>query len=208
MKRLIAMGAAAMIATAAPAFAQEDAAAPPAGTYNLDKNHAYLTWNVSHNGLSTYTGAFTDFDATVEFDPATPAASTLNVTINPAAIETNYPIEPKGDEWEDELANDDKFMNADTHPEITFVATAVETTSDTTGTVTGDLTFLGQTKPVTLNVTYNGFADLPWMEGRGLIGFSAEGIVTRSEFGMSALLPNISDDVTIKFSGEFVQAAE
>ena len=206
MKRVISTTLAAIAIAVSPAIAQEEASGPPAGTYALDKGHAYLTWNVSHNGLSTYTGAFTDFDASVEFDPANPAGSALSVTINPAAIETNYPVEPKGTEWEDELANDDKFMNADTHPEITFVATAVEPTGDTTGIVTGDLTFLGQTKPVTLDVTYNGSADLPWMEGKTLIGFNAEGVVKRSDFGMTALVPNIGDDVRIRFSGEFVEA--
>jgi len=207
MKRMIATLAASAALALAPAAAQEDAAAtPPAGAYELDKSHAYLTWNVNHNGLSTYTGAFTDFDVSLNFDAANPATSTLSVTINPAAIETNYPIDPKGDEWEAELANDDKFMQADTFPEITFTSTSVEATGDATGKVTGDLTFLGQTKPVTLDVTYNGSADLPWMEGRTLVGFNAEGVVKRSDFGMSALLPNIGDDVRIEFSGEFAQA--
>jgi len=207
MKRLIAtLAASAAIALAPAAIAQDDAATPPAGAYALDKTHAYLTWNVSHNGLSTYTGAFTDFDANLEFDPANPAGSLINLSINPATIETNYPIEPKGSEWEDELANDDKFLNADTHPEVTFTSTSVEVTGDATGKVTGDLTLLGVTKPVTLDVTYNGSADLPWMGGLILVGFTAEGVVKRSDFGMTALLPNIGDDVSIRFSGEFVQA--
>lgn len=202
MKRLLATLAVSTTLALAPMQAQESSGAP-AGTYALDKTHAYLTWNVSHGGLSTYTGAFTDFDASVDFNPESPAASSISLTINAGAIETNYPIEPKGDEWEDELANDDKFMNADTHPTITFTSTSVQVTGDASGNVTGDLTFLGQTKPITLDVTYNGSADLPWKNGKTLIGFTAEGIVKRSEFGMTALLPNIGDDVRIRFSGEF-----
>lgn len=189
---------------ASPAISQEETAA--AGPYVLEKNHAYLTWNISHGGLSTYTGAFTDFDASVNFDPENPGASMINVTINPAAIETNYPNAEKKAEWETELGEDAKFFNAGEHPQITFSSTSVEVTGENTGKVTGDLTLLGVTKPVTLDVTYNGTANLPWFGERDLIGFSASGVVKRSEFGMTALLPKHGDDVRVEFSGEFLQA--
>ena len=203
MTKLIAMAAACVVA-AAPALAQEEAAA--AGPYVLEKNHAYLTWNISHGGLSTYTGAFTDFDASLNFDPENPGASMINVTINPVAIETNYPNAEKKAEWETELAQDAKFFNASEHPQITFTSTAVEATGENTGKVTGDLTLLGVTKPVTLDVTYNGTANMPWFGERDLIGFTATGTVKRSEFGMTALLPKHGDDVRVEFSGEFLQA--
>ena len=189
---------------AAPTFAQEDG--PAAGPYVLEKNHAYLTWNISHGGLSTYTGVFTDVDASLNFDPENPGASMINVTINPAAIETNYPDAEKKAEWETELAEDPKFFNVSEYPQITFASTAVEVTGENTGTVTGDLTLLGVTQPVTLEVTYNGTANMPWFGERDLIGFSASGVVKRSEFGMTALLPKHGDDVRVEFSGEFIQA--
>lgn len=204
MKRLIATLAATAAIAAAPAIAQEDSAA--AGPYVLEKNHAYLTWNMSHGGLSTYTGVFTDFDASLNFDPENPAASLINVSINPTAINTNYPNPEKKVEWEAELAEDGKFFNAGEHPQITFTSTSAEVTSGNSGKVTGDLTLLGVTKPVTLDVTYNGTANLPWYGERDLIGFTASGIVKRSEFGMTALLPKHGDDVRVEFSGEFLQA--
>lgn len=196
------VAAAAILAT--PAAAQEESAA--AGPYVLEKNHAYLTWNVSHNGLSTYTGVFTDFNASLNFDPANPAASLINVTINPTAIETNYPNAEKKIEWEAELSSDEKFFNAAAHPAITFSSTSVEVTGDNTGKVTGDLTLLGVTNPVTLDIKYNGMTNLPWFGERDLIGFNVSGSVKRSDFGMTALVPNIGDDVRIEFSGEFLQA--
>ena len=61
------------------------------------------------------------------------------------------------------------------------------------------------TKPVTLDVTYKGVAKPPWFNGRDVIGFDASTTVKRSEFGMVAYIPNIGDDVTVEFSGEFVQ---
>ena len=196
------VAAAAILAT--PALAQEDTAA--AGPYVLEKNHAYLTWNISHGGLSTYTGVFTDFDASLNFDPENPAASMINVSINPTAIQTNYPDPEKKVEWETELAQDAKFFNASEHPQITFTSTSVEATGENTGRVTGDLTLLGVTKPVTLDITYNGTANLPWFGERDLVGFNASGVVKRSEFGMTALLPKHGDDIRIEFSGEFLQA--
>ncbi|MEQ9314317.1 MAG: YceI family protein, partial [Henriciella sp.] len=71
--------------------------------------------------------------------------------------------------------------------------------------VTGDLTFLGVTRPVTLDVTYNGTANAPWYGERDLIGFDATTTINRSEFGQDSLQGVISDEVVIEFSGEFLQ---
>ncbi len=176
-----------------------------ADTYELERTHAFLNWTVSHFGLSDYTVNFTDFDATLEFNPEEPTASKISVTINPLALQTNYPEGERKAEWETELATDDKWLNGDEFPKITFVSTAAEATGEFTGTVTGDLTFLGVTKPVTLDVTYNGTANYPWNGGRDSIGFSAATTLKRSDFGNTAFAPNISDEVKIKFTGEFLQ---
>lgn len=173
--------------------------------YSLDKGHAFLTWTVMHNGLSGYTVNFTDFDADVDFNPSNPVESALSLTINPVALETNYPEAGKKAEWEAELATDDKFLNGDEHPEITFVSTSVEQTSDNTGIVTGDLTFRGVTKSVPVEVTYNGTGNAPWFGERDLIGFDAVATISRSDFGVTAMVPMISDEVVIEFSGEFLQ---
>ncbi|GGB79151.1 MULTISPECIES: YceI family protein [Henriciella] len=204
MRNIIAsVSVAALIA--APALAEQTLEGVAADTYQLDKTHAFLTWTVRHNGLSGYTVNFTDFDATLEFDPEDLSASSITVTINPMALETNYPDEAKRAEWHTELSTDDRFLNGDEFPEITFVSTSAEQTGDFTGTVTGDLTFLGVTRPVTMDVTYNGTANVPWYGERDLLGFSAETTIKRSDFGMTAMLGMISDETRIEFSGEFLQ---
>ena len=71
--------------------------------------------------------------------------------------------------------------------------------------MTGDLTFLGQTQPVTLDVTFNGVANVPWFGTRDIIGFNAVTTINRSEFGQDALQGMISDEVVVEFSGEFLQ---
>lgn len=184
-----------------------------AGTYSLEKNHAFMTVKVGHNGgISQYRISFTDFDADLVFDPAAPETSSVSFTINPLAVETNYPGDYKAghadsqwESWNEDVSRDAKWLNADAFPEITFVSTAVAKTGDLSGTVTGDLTLLGVTKPVTLDVSYGGVANPPWFGERDVIGFTASTTVQRSDFGMAAYIPSITDEVSVEFSGEFLQ---
>lgn len=183
------------------------------GAYSLEKTHAFMTVKVGHGGgISQYRISFTDFDAALDFNPEAPESSTISFSINPAALETNYPGDYKAghadsqwESWNEDVSRDAKWLNADAFPEITFVSTSVTKTGDLSGTVTGDLTLLGVTKPVTLDVTYNGVANPPWFGGRDVIGFDASTTVLRSEFGMTAAIPSIGDEVTVEFSGEFLQ---
>ncbi len=200
--------AACLMALTLPAQANPTLDGVASGLYELEKTHAFLTWTVKHNGISGYTVNFTDFDADLVFDAETPANSQLSVSINPTALNTNYPNADKKVEWEAELSNDGKFLNAGEFPTIGFVSTGVEQSGDFEGTVTGDLTFLGVTKPVTLNVSYGGVANPPWFGQRDVLGFTASTTITRSEFGMTSLAGVISDEVEINFSGEFLQAEE
>ncbi len=184
-----------------------------AANYSLEKTHAFMTVTVGHNGgITQYRISFTDFDGDLAFDPETPENSSLTFTINPMSVETNYPGDYKAghansqwESWNEDVSRDAKWLNADEHPEIKFVSTQITRTDDLAGTVTGDLTLLGVTKPVSMDVTYNGVANPPWFEGRDVIGFDASTKVIRSEFGMGAYIPNIGDEVTVEFSGEFLQ---
>lgn len=207
----------------APAADAETAGTEPAGplagtveaTYTLDKNHAFLTFTVIHGGVSEYTVNFTDFDATLDFNPAEPATSMIEVTIDPMDLSVNYPSDFKAghpdieyETWPETLSKDDRFLQADEYPEITFVSTSAERTGDNTGTVTGDLTFLGTTRPVTMDVTYKGVGSTPWTGDRDILAFNATTTINRSEFGQESLQGVISDEVTIEFSGEFLQDEE
>ena len=200
--------AAGLLAVAFPANANPTLDGVASGLYDLEKSHAFLTWTVRHNGISGYTVNFTDFDADLVFDAETPTNSQLSVTINPTALNTNYPDPARKAEWETEIANDARFLNAGEFPTISFVSTAVEQTGEFEGTVTGDLTFLGVTKPVTLDVSYGGVANPPWFGQRDVIGFTATTTLNRSEFGQTSMPGIVSDEVKIEFSGEFLQAEE
>lgn len=197
----------------APAALPEKLAGAASGSYSLEKTHAFLTAYVGHaGGLSDYRISLTDFDAKLTFDPADPTASTLNVTINPLGIETNYPGDYKAghedspyESWNEDVAKNPNWLHGDEFPEVTFTATELTTTGDYTGTMTGDLSWRGVTAPVTFDVTYNGTGNAPWFGERDLIGFDASTTITRSTWGSSAYIPNITDEVRIEFSGEFLQ---
>lgn len=198
MKLVTAAALSAML-LAVPASAQgvsTDATLAPAGAYEVDKAHARISWEISHFGVSTYIGWFTGFDVALKFDPNAPERSTLNVSIDPKSVHT---LDPKFDE---EIASP-KFFDATKYPEITFASTSIEKSSDTSGKITGDLTFHGVTKPVVLDVTFHGGMQSP-MKNTYVLGFKGTTTIKRSEFGVTEYIEfGLGDDVTITIEGEF-----
>lgn len=176
----------------------------PSGTYALDKTHASLTWKVSHLGLSNYTARFTDFDVTLNLDTQNPEGSSVIATINPTSLETDYP-NPEEHDFDKKISTGEEWLNAVKFPEITFTSTKLEKTGESTGKMTGDLTFLGVTKPVTLDVTLNGaMLEQPFSK-KPTVGFSAHGTLKRSEWGFDTYVPNIGDEVEIIIETELAK---
>lgn len=170
-----------------------DPAQAPAGEYALDPHHASVTLKLAHMGLSHYTMHFTKLDGGYGYNPARPDVSKVSFTIDPASIQTDDPA------FNTEIA--EKFLETAKYPTITFVSTGITRTGDH-GKMTGELTFHGVTKPVTLNVDYRGFVT---MMGQQRMGFSAETVIKRSEFGAGAYVPVVGDDVTVSVEVEFVK---
>lgn len=173
----------------------------PAGAYQLEKPHASLLARVRHMGLSNYTIRLTDFDATLDFDPANPAASRVSAIINPLSVQADHPTDTG---WDKRIGED--LMEGKDFPQIVFTSTKVEPTGAFTGKVTGDLTFMGVTEPVTLDVTYNGGMDAAALYGgRPAVGFSARGTLDRSDFGLTAYRSIVADEVEIVIEAEFTK---
>jgi polyisoprenoid-binding protein YceI len=192
--------------------ADKPAAAPPpassapvpAGAYTLDKAHASLVLRVNHLGFSNFTARFTRFDSQLQFDPASPAAASVKVTIDPRSIESDNA--PAG--FLDSLSGP-QWLDAAKFPQMTFRSTQVERTGPKTLRIKGDLTLHGVTKPVTLNGTFNGgYAGHP-MDPHARIGFSAQGSFKRADFGISYGIPapgttmGVSDDVNVIIEAEY-----
>jgi polyisoprenoid-binding protein YceI len=192
--------AAAIIAlTAFPAIAaptSTDPAKVPAGDYVLDKSHASLTVRVPHMGFSNYTMRFDRLEGGFAYNPADWTTAKATITVDPASINTGAAS------FDKEIAGP-KFFDAARYPTISFVSTAVSG-QDGKGQVTGDLTFHGVTKPVTLDVVFNGVG--PGMLGAGTrLGFSGTTRIKRSDFGVTAVDNLVGDDVDLQFEVEFTK---
>lgn len=170
--------------------------------YAVEPTHASLLWTVSHNGLSKYTARFTELSAELDFDPVTPENSGLTARINPLSVRTDH---PNGPDWDTTLGTDEKWFNASAFPAIVYESTRVTLTGKDTGIIEGNLTMLGISQPVSLDVTFNGVRNFPYFGARDVIGFSATASLKRSDFGMNALLPAIGDEVDITIEVEFLE---
>ena len=167
----------------------------PAGHYELDPRHASVTARVLHMGMSNFTMRFDHFSASYDYDPGHPRASRISVTLDAQSLDTGDPSVSK------QFAGE--FLDADKNPTITFVSTAIAQTDANHGTVSGDLTFRGVTKPVVLNVTYNGSG--PGIMGGHRMGFSATADIKRSDFGSDAWKNAVGDDVQLVIEAEFAR---
>jgi polyisoprenoid-binding protein YceI len=190
--------------TLAVAAARAEPAALPAGTYKMDHAHSSLTWKVNHFGLSNYTARFSRFDAMLDIDPSTPESAKVLVTVDPTSIRTDY-RSAEGRDFDKELGDGEKFFNAKKFTQIIFSSTRVERTGETTARVTGDLTMLGVTKPLTIEVTLNGAKRHP-TAGLPALGFSGIAKLKRSDFNMTFMLPLVGDEVTLLIEAEFLKS--
>jgi polyisoprenoid-binding protein YceI len=163
-------------------------------TYTFDKAHTQILFFVNHLGFSNSNGKFLQFDGGFTFDEAQPTAGTVEVSINTNSINMDDA------KWEDHLKEKD-FFNTEKFPTMTFKSTKVDLTGEKTAKLTGDLTLLGVTKPVTLDVTFNKCGAHP-MSSAPTCGFSARGQLKRSEWGMTHGVPMVGDDVELRIEVE------
>ncbi|WP_434620545.1 YceI family protein [Azospirillum sp. B2RO_4] len=185
-----ALFAATAVGSVVPAFA-----APV--SYKIDPAHTAVVFIVNHVGFSNVIGRFDTVGGDVTFDKDAVEKSVVNVTIDTTSVDTNHAKR-------DEHLRSPDFFNAKEFPKMTFKSTKIEKTGDKTGKLHGDLTMLGVTKPVVLDVTFNkdGVSPASKLE---TAGFSARGTVKRTEFGMKYGAPAIGDDIQLLIEVEAVK---
>jgi polyisoprenoid-binding protein YceI len=166
-----------------------------AGSYKVEPYHTQVLWGASHFGLTTFYGVFSGVSGTLTLDPKNPAASTLSVSIPVASVSSTSA------KLDEELKSADWF-DAAKYPTIDFTSTKVVPVGHGVARVTGNLTLHGVTKPVTLNVKFNGAAINP-IDRAYTAGFAVSGDIRRSEFGVTKYVPMIGDDVTLIISAAF-----
>ncbi|SFU21964.1 YceI family protein [Mesorhizobium sp. YR577] len=148
-----------------------------ADSYDIDPTHAWVGFKTDHASWAKAHGAFKTVSGSILFDKEDVTKSTVEITIEAASIDTN-------DEKRNTHLKSPDFLNAEEFPQITFKSTAIEKTGDQTAKVTGDLTLLGTTKPVILDVVWNGESPLPWDANTIKTGFFATGSFSGPAFGI------------------------
>jgi polyisoprenoid-binding protein YceI len=168
-----------------------DPAAAPGGTYQLETAHSQLLFAIEHFGLTEYYGRFDRLSGTLNYNAAKPEASSVSVSVETGSVDT------PSDRLNAELSGPNVF-DAAKFPDATFKSTSVTRTGPGTGTITGDLTLHGVTKPVTLDATFTGTAEMP-MGGSNALGFSANATIKRSDFGLTGMTWNafVGDNVKL-----------
>lgn len=173
-----------------------------AGTYVLDTTHAGVTWRIDHLGFSNFIGRFAEMTGTATVNPADLSKSGVVFTIETDSVDTNV------DKLDDHMEAAD-ILDAAKYPTITFTSTKIEVTGKNaagkdTGKVYGMLSLKGVTKPVVMDVVFNGHGLSPF-GGSERIGFDGTFTIKRSDFGIVAMLPMVGDEVSVQFAVEFTK---
>ena len=173
-----------------------------ADTFTLDRQHTEVRFSWDHLGLSRQSGRFTDVTGTVQFDAEKPETSKVDVSIPVASLTTGVAA------LDTQLTKTREYFDVAANPAITFKSASVRQTGDKTAELIGDLTINGITKPVTMAVVWNYIGDHPLAAinptyaGKTVAGFSARTHILRSEWGMTRIIPLVSDEIRISIEAE------
>ena len=170
------------------------------GQYAVDPNHAALMFKLNHLGFSTFLGRFTEFDASLDFDPEDIENANLEMVIEMSSINVNL------EEFEEELRGDN-FLDVAQYPQAVYRTTSfVEKIDDDTFVFAGDLSFHGVTAPVNITVNFNG-GGRNFLTRSYTVGFSGSATFNRSDFGVDRFTSfGVGDEIELEVHVEFMDA--
>ncbi|WP_053850537.1 YceI family protein [Streptomyces sp. NRRL B-24085] len=166
------------------------------GDYTIDAAHSTIGFTVRHAMVTNVKGKFNDFSGSLHLDGGDPSASTASIDVKMDSIDT-------GSEDRDGHLKSADFFKIEEFPTMTFRSTKAEALGDEDYRITGDLTILGTTKPLTIDLEFNGAAKDPF--GNERVGFEGKAEIKRSEWGLTwnAALETggvlISDKIKLSF---------
>ena len=177
------------IAAAAPAFAAPE-------TYVADSTHTFSRFSYNHFGYSTQLSRFNKNSGKVVFDKVAKTGS-VDIVIDTKSVDTG------NDTFNEHIQGED-FLDTAKYPTATFKSTKVVFKGDKPVSITGDLTFKGVTKPVTLKVNHYVAMPHPMLK-KDACGATATAKVKRTDFNMGKYAPYVGDEVTIDIALEAVK---
>ncbi|MCW8808608.1 MAG: YceI family protein [Rhodanobacter sp.] len=163
-------------------------------TYRLDPNHTMVLFSWNHFGFSNPTADLGLGEGTLVFDEQQPANSSVQVSLPLSKLDTHVPAL-------DKRLKEADFFDAGKYPTVTFKSTSVQPLGGHKFKVTGDLTVHGVTRSVVLDAILNKIRAHSTTRAAS-IGFDATATLKRSEFGVGAYVPNVSDAITIRITTE------
>jgi polyisoprenoid-binding protein YceI len=189
MKKIIAITAA-FLFTAGASFAQ---------TWNWDKAHSQLNWSVIHMTINDIAGTFTSVDAKFTSSKDDFSDATIELTADVNSIST-------GVEQRNNHLKSADFFDAAQFGTLTFKSTSFKKAGGKNYKLAGDLTLHGVTKPVVLDVVFNGTVVNPQSK-KTVAGFKITGTIKRTDFNIAPSFPStgVSDDVKLNANAEFVK---
>ena len=184
---LIAMALLALVVPAAPAEMAE---------YKVDILHSAVMFRITHFGISYTYGRFNEFEGVIAFDPEDRSEGRIEMTVETASVDTNV-------EARDDHLRAPDYFHVEEYPEMTFVGHDWRPLEDDRYELTGVFTLLGESKEITIPVTYMGQTE--GMGGEERIGFHTEFSIKRSEYGMTTDLNLVGDQVDITIAIEAIK---
>ena len=142
----------------------------------LDPVHSSVDFSIKHMMIANVKGTFNKFDAVVEANPQDLTTANIQFTVDLASIDT------RNADRDNHLRSGD-FFDVENHPSMTFQSTKIVNKGDGEYDVTGDLIIRGVTKAETFEVNFEGSGKDPW--GNEKVGFTVEGSIKRSDFGLT-----------------------
>lgn len=174
------------------------------GSYAIDPSHSRIGFTARHAMVTNVKGGFADFDGALHLDGSAPSQSTATIDVTMDSIDT-------GSADRDGHLKSADFFDTETFPKMSFRSTAVEALGGDDYRITGDLSILGTTKPLTIDLEFNGAAKDPF--GNERVGFEGKAELLRSDWGLSwnAALETggvlISDKIKLSFDISAIKSA-
>ena len=178
------------------ALAAASVANAQSATYTVEPGHTFVIFEVVHSGTSTTRGRFDDVQGTITLNPAAKTGH-AEIVIDPASISSG--VAP----FDEHLRNPD-FLNVTAFPKVTFVGDGFTFDGDKITALSGVLTLLGKSQPVTLQATRFNCYDNPRNQRR-VCGGDFATTIQRSNYGMSFGLPGVPDDVRLVIQIEAIK---
>ncbi len=160
--------------------------------YTLDSAHTTVAFLIEHVGYAKTLGHFSDVSGSFLYDADTQTVSDVSIVVKTASVNSD-------NKKRDKHVRSKDFLNVKKHPQMVFSATDATLGASGSGTVIGQLALLGQSLPLSLDVTLNKSDKYPFGHKRFTLGVSARGSLQRSAYGMNYGVANgiVGDDIEL-----------